>query len=72
MRHETPTQGAPDPYTPGEFADLCEDDMGAAHNASYRELAELAGMTPQEFQAFCEEGSEELDALVSQDAMGAL
>ena len=46
--------------------------MGAAHNASFRELAELAGMTPEEFRAFCEEAAEELDALVSQDATGAL
>lgn len=72
MRHETPTQGTPAPYTPGEFADLCEDDMGAAHNASLRELAELAGMTTEEFRAFCAEATEELGALVSQDAMGAL
>jgi hypothetical protein len=70
VRHETPTQGAPDPYTADEFADLCEDDMGAAHNASYRELSALTGMTPREFQAFCEEIEDEPTECT--DAMGAL
>lgn len=64
--------GAPDPYTADEFAELAADDMGAAHNASYRELAAECGMSPAEFQAFCEEDPEAFAAPASTDAMGSL